>query len=529
MRFLLIVLLCLGCLFRLAQLDHKIYWYDETFTSLRAAGYTEAEVVQHFANSEVIRPADLQFYQQPSPERDLGSTLYSLASEDNQHPPLYYGIAHFWMRWVGDSIAIQRLLPALFSLLSFPAAYWLCQELFVKTSEFSAALPAWIMVSLLAISPFQIAYAQENRQYSLWSALTLLSTAALLRALRVQGQANWLLYGATVALSCYTFLLAGLTVFGHGLYVLLQGKLSRMRSFLGAALVGGLAFAPWVWVLGQNLNQAQTVTSWMNAEQSLPKLVTTWMNIATRVFYDRGKEPLDRLVQLIFLVLILYAFYYLVRYAARSVWLLIVTLTLASSLPLMLADLVLGGVRSTAPRFLVPTLLGLQLAVAYLFSAKLARPHPKFVTWWRGLAAVLCCISLYACWFAFQLPTWWNKTHNVENFAITELVEQSSRPLIVSDAETGDLLALSYVLPASTDLLIRPRCYTCRIDAPASLVLPGALTQIAGQYSDLFLFHPRSDQAWQQSLEQVQGLRLEPTSIRGYADRPAFWKLVPNR
>lgn len=526
MRFLLIVLLCLGCFFRLAQLDHKIYWYDEAFTSLRVAGYTEAEIVQHFADSGVIRPADLQVFQQPSPERDLSSTLYSLASEDNQHPPLYYSIAHFWTRWVDNSIAIRRLLPALFSLLGFPAAYWLCQELFVKTGEFSSALPAWVMVCLLAISPFQIAYAQENRQYSLWSTLTLLSTAALLRALRLQGQVNWLIYAATVALSCYTFLLSGLTVFGQGLYVLLQGKPNRLRSFLGAALIGGLAFVPWLWILGQNLNQAQTVTSWMNAEQSLPRLIATWLNIAARVFYDRGQEPLDRLVQVIFLVLLLYAFYYLIRHAARPVWLLIVTLTLASSLPLMLADVVLGGIRSSAPRFLVPTLLGLQLAVAYLLSAKLARPA-KFTIWWRGLAAVLCCLSLYACWFAFQLPTWWNKTHNVENFAITELVEQSSRPLIVSDAETADLLALSYVLPPNTDLLIRPRCYTCQISAPDAVVLPDALPQIASQYSDLFLFHPRSDQAWQQSLEQVQAFRLESTAVRGYADRLALWKLVP--
>jgi uncharacterized membrane protein len=527
MRFLLIVLLCLGCFFRLAQLDHKIYWYDETFTSLRVAGYTEAEIVQHFANSEVIRPADLQFYQEPNPERDLGNTLQSLASEDNQHPPFYYGIAHFWTRWVGNSVAIRRLLPALFSLLGFPAAYWLCQELFVKTGEFESALPAWVMVSLLAISPFQIAYAQENRQYSLWSTLTLLSTAALLRALRLQGQANWLLYTVTVVLSCYTFLLTGLTVFGHGLYVLLQGKFRSLKSFLAAALVGGLAFVPWLWVLGQNLNQAQTVTSWMSEERPLPKLVGIWVNAATRTFYDRGKEPLDRLIQILFLVLLLYAFYYLIRYASRSVWLLIVTLTAASSLPLMLADLALGGVRSTAPRFLVPTLLGLQLAVAYLISAKLSSPQPKTVMRWRWLVAMFCGLSLYACWTAFQLPTWWNKTHNAENFAVVELIGQSARPLIVSDAETADLLALSYMLSPNTELLIRPRCYTCQASAPKTAVLPASLGQIASQYSDLFLFHPRHDGTWQRSLEQIPAFRAEPTAVAGYAGRSALWKLVP--
>ncbi|HEY9735675.1 MAG TPA: hypothetical protein V6D06_05305, partial [Trichocoleus sp.] len=38
--------LTLGILLRFVGLGHQPYWYDEAFTSLRAAGYTEAEVVQ---------------------------------------------------------------------------------------------------------------------------------------------------------------------------------------------------------------------------------------------------------------------------------------------------------------------------------------------------------------------------------------------------------------------------------------------------------------------------------------------------
>lgn len=184
MRFLLIALLSLGFLFRFANLDHKVYWYDETFTSLRAAGYTEAEVVQHFAKSSIVRAAELQQYQQPNANKTLADTLRSLATEDNQHPPLYYAIAHFWLR-VSSSVAAMRFLPAVFSLLSLPCVYWLCQELFVKTGQFNSALPAWLAVGLWAISPFQIIYGQESRQYSLWGTLTLLLTAALLRAIRL--------------------------------------------------------------------------------------------------------------------------------------------------------------------------------------------------------------------------------------------------------------------------------------------------------------------------------------------------------
>ena len=57
LRVLLITLLVLGIFFRLVNLDRKVYWYDEGFTSLRVGGYTIPEVVQSF-NGQVIGVAD---------------------------------------------------------------------------------------------------------------------------------------------------------------------------------------------------------------------------------------------------------------------------------------------------------------------------------------------------------------------------------------------------------------------------------------------------------------------------------------
>lgn len=539
MRFFLIALLCLGCFFRLAHLDHKIYWYDEIFTSLRASGYTEAEVVQHFTASGIVHPADLQHYQQPNPERGLADTLYSLATEDNQHPPLYYGLAHYWIRWVGSSVTAMRLLPVLLSLLGLPAAYWLCQELLIKTGAFNSTLPVWLGVALVAISPFQIAYAQEARQYSLWSTLTLAMTAALLRAIRVNTVSNWALYAVTITLSFYTFLLTALTVAGHGFYVLcvwLQAKSRRVWvAYLGAALAGTLAFLPWVWVLSHNLAQVQTVTSWVNDTKPIRNLVASWATIAARTFYDRGKEPLDRMVQLAILILIAYAFYDLIRRASQQVWLPILVMTTTPVLPLILADVALGGVRSTAARFFIPTLLGLQLAVTYLLSAKLLQTqftktqspmlNSSKSLFWRWVTVALCSASVYSAFVSFQAPTWWNKTHNAENLVIQDIVNQAARPLLVSDAETADIIALSYRLKPDLALLIRPQCYTCQPQAADVVQIPNSLSQIAARYSDVFLFHPRSRAEWQQSVAQ-QPIKFEPIPNTGEPDKLALWKMV---
>lgn len=502
MRFLLIALLSLGFLFRFANLDHKTYWYDETFTSLRAAGYTEAEVVQHFAESSIVTAAELQQYQKPAPDKTLIDTLGSLATEDTQHPPLYYSIAHFWLRFVGSSVAAVRLLPAFFSLLSLPCVYWLCQELFVKTGQFSTALPAWVAVGLWAISPFQVIYGQESRQYSLWGTTTLLMTAMLLRAIRLPSAANWGGYALALAVNLYTFPLAGLVAIAHGVYVLVgdeNNKYNPWHLWLRyglASLIGTALFLPWVWVLISNLSQAVAVTSWINNQQTLPQLILTWASVVGRVFYDRGSTPLDWLVQIDILLLVGYGFYYLCRHTPRRIWLLIVTLTVVPVLPLVLADLLLGGIRSTFPRFFIPTLLGIQLAVVYLLSAKLS--HPLWQHRWRWIAGLVCCAGIISCGTSVQASTWWQKNHNQEIPAVVEVVNQAARPLLVSDAETGDLLALSHRLKPDVELLLRPRCYTCHVEVADTFnfdILP-----VSADYRDIFLFHPRGSKVWQQSL-----------------------------
>ncbi|WNZ24657.1 hypothetical protein HJG54_18575 [Leptolyngbya sp. NK1-12] len=542
MRFLLVVLLSLGLLFRFAHLDRKVYWYDEAFTSLRAAGYTEADVVQHFAASEVVSVQELQQFQQPTSDRGLSATIQSLAVEDTQHPPLYYAIAHVWIHWVGSSVAAYRLLPALFSLLSLPAVYWLSQELFVKTGAFASALPGWVAVGLWAISPFQVIYAQESRQYSLWGTVTLVMTAVFLRALRTQTYLSWLLYAFSVTLSLYTFLLSGLVVMAHGIYLLLESGFPLLKSritrrwmaYLIASCTGLMLFLPWLWLLVTNLSQAQSVTDWTNNQQSWPRLVLTWASIVGRVFYDRGELLIDRLVQIGVLLLVAYAFYSLWRSTARQVWLMVLVLTLTPILPLMLADLALGGLRSTFPRYFIPSLLGIQLAVVYLVSQMIQARRG----WGNGrlLMAAVCCAGLVSCLASFSAPTWWQKTLNQENWAVAQVINSAARPLLISDAETGDLLALSHALKPGVQLLLRPTCYTCStqtVDDPGTLLAEvNQLSQGLDSdfFSDMYFFHPRSSKQWRQAFKQFlknnPDLKLASIPVKDQKNNELLWRIV---
>ncbi|HAZ43593.1 MAG TPA: hypothetical protein DCZ55_03710, partial [Cyanobacteria bacterium UBA11371] len=159
-KVLTIVILVIGIFFRFLNLDLKVYWPDETFTSLRIAGYTEKEVVENIYQGQVIGLEDLQKYQRLNSEKGIGDTIKGLAIEEPQHTPFYYSMVRLWAQLFGDSVAIIRSLSAWISLLAFPCIYWLCIELF------NSPVTGWVAIALLSISPFHVVYAPEARPYS---------------------------------------------------------------------------------------------------------------------------------------------------------------------------------------------------------------------------------------------------------------------------------------------------------------------------------------------------------------------------
>jgi uncharacterized membrane protein len=525
--FILGLVLGLGTCLRFEHLNQKIYWYDEAFTSLRTAGYTEVEVVQHFAHSSVITVNELQQFQQPDLQRGLGDTLHSLAIEDTHHPPLYYSLAHIWMRTIGSSVTAMRSLSALLSLLIFPGLYWLCQELFGAKSALRGHTTGWMAMALVAVSPFHILYAQEARQYSLWAAMTVIMTAALLRAVRRNTVTSWGIYALILAASLYTFLFTGLVAIVHGIYMLViaKGRFgSVFQRYLFASLLGTAIFLPWAWIISTNLEQAQVVTDWTTQQRPLLGLVFSWAKILGELFYKLGGMITNRVIQVGIILLIGSAFYALYRQTPKSVWALVVLLTAVPALALMLPDLLLGGQRSAFPRYLTPTLLGIQIAVAYLLTLKAIHPPPSakagHVFLWRSVMVAVIAGGLISSVTTVQASRASIKWLNDINLEVAPIVNQEENLLLISDTATADLLSLSYSLDPDVNLFIRPRCYTCRLDAPAGI--DPAVLQIPEGYSSMLLFHPRSTREWRRSLQLVAGYQFEQVST---GKDQALWRV----
>jgi Predicted membrane protein len=216
----LALLILLGGLFRVYGLGDRVYWVDEVATSVRISGYTRAEVTAQLSDGVPRSPAELQQFLHPAPDLPLSQVLRAL-SQSPEHAPLYFLLAHAWTKLWGSGIVAVRSLSVLFSLVALGLIGRLTSQVF--NSGRSGA----IAITLLALSPFFVSYAQEARPYSLWSVTLLWSNLALWNAMgngsenqkqnameniTQQSTRRWLHYGLSLAVGLYTSLLTALVL-----------------------------------------------------------------------------------------------------------------------------------------------------------------------------------------------------------------------------------------------------------------------------------------------------------------------------
>src|SRR5258708_22889108 len=125
----LFVFLIIGCWLRVWGIGSNSLWFDEVFTR---------NVVMYNSIANIAR----------------SQTLMDL------HPPLYFVLLAAWTHLVGDSEVSLRMLSAFVAMLGMPAFYHIGRLLFNKRS-------GNIALVLAALSPLQIYYAQEVRNYIL--------------------------------------------------------------------------------------------------------------------------------------------------------------------------------------------------------------------------------------------------------------------------------------------------------------------------------------------------------------------------
>lgn len=206
----LLILMVISAIFlRLHNLGNPSLWMDEGWSL-------------HFASQ---------------PLKELPSVL---ASED-KHPPLYYALLHYWLKF-GNSEFILRLPSAIFGILIVFITFLMARKIFdIQTAVLSSLF--------LAFSSFHILMSQEARMYPLASFFSLLAIYFLYRGMDEKKALPWLGYALSASAAIYTHFITGLVLLSANIFALISArekKTSIWKGLLISNLFAFLAFLPWI-------------------------------------------------------------------------------------------------------------------------------------------------------------------------------------------------------------------------------------------------------------------------------------------
>ncbi len=554
LKLLLLIAIIVGIFFRFWQIDRKVYWIDEVHTSLRSVGYSRSEFVEQVPRDRPLSIDEFHQFQRLSPSRGWDDSLNALA-QNAEHTPLYYLCVRLAMTVLGSSVTVTRAVAAFFSLLCLPAIYALCHQLWAYSNlsqgtannlseadlpspsngtvhiPIKARVIGSLAVILLAVSPLQILYAQEARQYSLYGLMTLASSAALLRSLQRHKTepkspfAIWWPYAVSASLLLYSHLIGALVLFTQGIYTLVTQRRAWRRQALsvGAALVSLL---PWVALYFAN---ASHIGAWTGRDIGVGTLAQRWLlNLSSLWFDFQARFPEMQLFDVErgqdfavlgqpivwlsfgFLGLAIASLYLCCRNLPRSASSFLLLLVVLPSGLLLIPDLLSGGQRTGIARYLLPSYLSITIAVAYGLSWLLSQ-RQKWLgiglnNWGRSLLALLLVLSIFSNSVSAQSATWWNKYSCFYDAAVAEQINGVEDAIVISSPRRASrLLALSYQLDPETPLWFV---------GETGLEPENSQLKLPEQFQTLFLFRPSN--ALVGALTGNSAYEIEPVFEEGH-------------
>jgi len=169
--------------------------------------------------------------------------IWANLSRDDPHPPGYYLMLRLWTQAFGKDLVTARTLSLLWGLSAVLLTWGFGRRLGGPAVGVAAA-------ALVAFNPFQIYNSNEIRMYAPLTAVSVLSTWALVRAEERDRAVDWILYGATIAGMLYLSYYAGPLLVAHGVWMALR---RRWRGGVLSAATALLLYLPWLPALRQSL------------------------------------------------------------------------------------------------------------------------------------------------------------------------------------------------------------------------------------------------------------------------------------
>jgi len=464
-RLLLVLILfavAVGVVARIAHLDRKLFWQDESITALQVSGHALAEFRREF-DGRVHPVWEIQSFYERDPTTGIATVVRTLAAEDPQHPPLFYVFDRLALDAAGGGAAATYRLPSVvFGILAIGFAFLLGTELYRSKTG------GGILAALVALSPMHVLYARQAREYALFMCIVLASTFCLLRALDRRRALNWGAYAVTVSLGIYTDSIFGLVIGAHAVSTLLLARRDR-RTLAGYALAtaAGLGtFAPWGLNAVHSKGHIEGLLVWGANVYPVKFLAEKWAFNVAAVFFDAEFADLRlAFVAAIVLAIVLASIVAFARTAAPRERAIALPLMLIPIATFVAVDVTQGSHFSTIPRFLLAGWIGLEVIVASALVAAIAAR----ARWALPAFAILVIGGAIAAYVDNGAENWWDNNNQVAYQAVARTIDVTPAPLVLDeDFYEVPLLLARYLRPDASFLLFH---------VPAVPVLPKGTRQ----------------------------------------------------
>lgn len=389
----------------------------------------------------------VQALMQYNPDRSAADVTASLRY-GGMHPPGYYVLLHYVMRFAGNEALTLRLVSILFSLGSVVCVYFLGRELFGRKAGLYSAF-------FMAISAYAVKWSAMVRPYPPTMFLGLVS---LLLALRLSGRGRLIFKDPVIWLWVCTAV-AGLYTIYHFIFVVVfqvvllaachRHRLKSLGVLAVAVAAAGILYLPWLPALVDQLAAVTAGEYYFHGRPSIYGLVNSAvrLNFATRVFEKMPGRVVNLTLAAAVCAIILAGCYRLWKNGLKRNFLVALVVYVALYYA---ADLVMHSKTLT-----VSTLLFFVIPVSLLLLAGGAVSIPRNYGA-RAASIILICVllGLKTAGFSYARPLFIGPEY-IPAFrcAVKEYAGADSRELVlINVTQRRGLLAFVHSLPPDIEM-----------------------------------------------------------------------------
>jgi len=240
-----------GLLLRLNNLSERSLWTDEFHTYFHASGngISIANFIAGIASAPkpvLLKAGEAKVFLKSNPDKTIKDVTAGILRNDT-HPPFYFWIMYYWLRWFGNGIFSVRFFSVLLGMLTIPLAYALSNRIFNQGAAIFTAI-------FTSISAFCVRYSQEARSYSLVMFLALLSCLLILKLQKDNRNSDAFWLSVVNALGILTHYFYILIIIPQFIYFTVRHhkNSAALDKFYLAFLVSLLLLSPWYMLVAIN-------------------------------------------------------------------------------------------------------------------------------------------------------------------------------------------------------------------------------------------------------------------------------------